>query len=47
MIFPAGEKNYLIAQALQQQWLESFGINITIKSIEKKVYFDMLSNQKF
>jgi oligopeptide transport system substrate-binding protein len=47
MIFPSGEKNYLIAQALQQQWLESLGIHITIKSIEKKVYFDMLSNQNF
>jgi len=47
MIFPSGEKNYLIAQALQQQWFESLGIHITIRSVEKKVYFDMLSKQNF
>ncbi|MCI0382170.1 MAG: peptide ABC transporter substrate-binding protein [Chlamydiae bacterium] len=41
------ERNHLIAQALQQQWLKAFGIYIHLESIEKKVFFDRLSKQDY
>jgi oligopeptide transport system substrate-binding protein len=47
MIFPAGDKNYLIAQAVQQQWQDALGLHIEIQSLEKKVYFDQITHQNF
>lgn len=47
LIFPAGDKNYLIAQAVQQQWLDALGVNIEIQSLEKKVYFDQIARQGY
>jgi oligopeptide transport system substrate-binding protein len=45
LIFPSGERSYLIAQAVQQQWMEAFGLTVKIQSLEKKVYFDALSKE--
>lgn len=47
LMYNAGERNHLIAQALQQQWFEVFGIRIKLEGIEGKVYFDRLSKQDY
>ncbi|NGX59721.1 MAG: Oligopeptide-binding protein OppA [Chlamydiae bacterium] len=41
------ERSHLIAQAIQQQWFEAFGIRIGLEAIERKVYFDRISKQNF
>ncbi len=47
LMYRAGEMNHLIAQAIQQQWFEAFGIRIKLQSVEGKVYFDRISKQDF
>ncbi len=47
LMYRAGERNHLIAQAIQQQWFEVFGIRIKLESLEGKVYFDRLSKQDY
>jgi oligopeptide transport system substrate-binding protein len=47
LIFPTAEKSSLIAQAVQQQWAETLGITLHIQSLERKVYFDILSKQNY
>lgn len=47
MIYPTGERNHLISQAVQQQWSEALGIRLRIQSIESKVYFDMISKLSY
>jgi oligopeptide transport system substrate-binding protein len=47
LLFSSSERSYLIAQALQQQWLEAFGIQIKLEAVEHKVYFDRLSKQDY
>lgn len=42
LIFSSTEKNYLIAQVVQQQWREAFGIHVQIEALESKVYFDRI-----
>jgi len=36
-----------IAQVLQQQWKEAFGLQVELQSCEAKVYFDHLKNQNY
>jgi oligopeptide transport system substrate-binding protein len=47
LMYRAGERNHLIAQAVQQQWFEAFGVSIKLESIEGKIYFDKLSKQNY
>lgn len=47
LIYRSGERNRLIAQAVQQQWFEAFGIRIKLESLEGKVYFDRISKQDY
>jgi oligopeptide transport system substrate-binding protein len=47
LMFCKSERNHLIAQAIQHQWLEAFGIRVTLQSVESKVYFDRVSKQDF
>ncbi len=47
LMYRAGERNHLIAQAVQQQWFEAFGIRVKLEAIEGKVYFDRISKQDF
>jgi oligopeptide transport system substrate-binding protein len=47
LMYRAAERNHLIAQAVQQQWFEAFGIRIKLESIEGKVYFDRISKQDY
>lgn len=47
LTYSMNERNHLIAQALQQQWFEAFGIRIKLEGMEKKVYFDRISRQNY
>ncbi len=47
LLYRTSERNHLIAQAIQQQWFEAFGIRIKLQSVEGKVYFDRVSKQDF
>jgi len=47
LTYRTGERNHLIAQAIQQQWLNAFGIDIKLESVEEKVYFDRIAKQDF
>jgi oligopeptide transport system substrate-binding protein len=47
LMYPAGDRNHLIAQAVQQQWFEAFGFRIKLEAIERKVYLDRLSKQDY
>ncbi len=47
LLYQTAERNHLIAQAVQQQWFEAFGIRVKLQSVEGKVYFDRVSKQDF
>lgn len=47
LMYRAEERNHLIAQAVQQQWFDAFGIRIKLEAIEGKVYFDRISKQDY
>ncbi len=47
LLYRTEERNHLIAQAIQQQWFEAFGIRVKLQSVEGKVYFDRISKQDF
>lgn len=41
------ERSHLIAQAIQQQWLETLGLHIELEALERKVYFDRISKHDY
>ena len=41
------DRNHRIAQAIQEQWSEAFGVRVALEAIETKVYFDRVSNQGY
>lgn len=43
LLYPSSERSHLIAQALQQQWFEAFGMRIRLEGVEGKVYLDRIS----
>lgn len=47
LLYYSRERNRVIAQALQQQWFEAFGVRITLESIEGKVYFDRVAKADY
>lgn len=47
LMYVAGDRNHTIAQAVQQQWREAFGIEVKLEAIERKVYFDKLSKRDY
>ena len=47
LLYRTAERNHLIAQAVQQQWFEAFGVRIKLQSVEGKVYFDKISKQDY
>lgn len=46
-LYRMNERNHLIAQAIQQQWFEAFGIRVKLEGIEAKVFFSRVSKQDF
>lgn len=47
LLYASSERNHLIAQALEQQWFQAFGVRIKLEATERKVYFDRLSRQDY
>jgi len=47
LLYRAGERNHSIAQAIQQQWFEAFGVRIKLEAIERKVFYDRISRQDY
>lgn len=47
LTYASGERNHLMAQAMQEQWREVLGIPVILESIERKVYYDRVSKQDF
>lgn len=47
LLYPSSERSHLVAQALQQQWFDAFGIRVKLEGVEGKVYLDKLSNQDY
>jgi oligopeptide transport system substrate-binding protein len=47
LLYRAEERNHLIAQAIQQQWFDAFGIRVKLEAVESKVYFDRLFKQDY
>jgi oligopeptide transport system substrate-binding protein len=43
LMYINSERAHLIAQAIQQQWFDAFGVRIGLEAIERKVYFDRIS----
>lgn len=43
LLYPADEKNRVLAQALQQQWMKSLGVFVELEALETKIYFDRIS----
>ncbi|QVL57816.1 MAG: peptide ABC transporter substrate-binding protein [Simkaniaceae bacterium] len=47
LLYAAAERNHLMAQALQDQWLNAFGIQIRLEPVESKVFFDRVSKKDY
>jgi oligopeptide transport system substrate-binding protein len=47
LMYVAGERNHLIAQAVQEQWREALGVDVQLHAVERKVYFDRLSKKNY
>lgn len=43
LLYRADEKNHILAQALQQQWMKVLGVIVELEAAEAKVYFDRIS----
>lgn len=47
LLYINSERGHLIAQAIQQQWHDAFGVRIQLEAAERKVYFDRISRQDY
>jgi oligopeptide transport system substrate-binding protein len=47
LMYIAGERSHLIAQAVQEQWRQAFDISVQLNSVERKVFFDRISKKNF
>ena len=47
LTFAATEKNNRLAQLLQQQWEQAFGIRIKLEPLENKVFFSRINKQDY
>lgn len=45
--YPASDRNHLIAQAVQQQWLDILGIQLNLEALEPKVLFQKLIKRDY
>jgi oligopeptide transport system substrate-binding protein len=43
LTYISSERTHLLAQTIQQQWFESFGIRVELEALERKVYYDRIS----
>lgn len=47
LLYAQSERNHLIAQAVQEQWRKTLGINIHIEAAETKVFFDRIASKSY
>lgn len=47
LLYSSSQRNHLIAQTLQAQWREAFGVCVRLESIESKVFFDRMSKKTY
>ncbi len=47
LLYASAERNHLMAQAIQDQWLKAFGIHVELEAVEKKVFFDRVSKKDY
>ena len=47
LMYIAGERNHLIAQAVQEQWREAIGVTVALHAVERKVFYDRTSKKNF
>lgn len=47
LLYITGERNHLIAQAVQSQWKKALGISIKLEAVEQKVFFDRITKRDF
>lgn len=47
LMYVSGERNHLIAQAVQEQWRQALGIKVELQAVERKVFFDRISKKNF
>lgn len=47
LLYASTERNALVAQALQSQWREAFGIMVRLEPVEIKVFFDRISQKDY
>jgi oligopeptide transport system substrate-binding protein len=47
LMYIAGERNHLIAQAVQEQWRSALGITVTLHAVERKIFYDRVSKKNF
>ncbi len=47
LMYVTGERNHLIAQAVQEQWRNALNVHVELQAVERKVFFDRLSKKNF
>ncbi|MEM8728193.1 MAG: peptide ABC transporter substrate-binding protein [Chlamydiota bacterium] len=47
LLYTSSERNHSMAQAIQNQWLKAFGIQVRLEAVENKVFFDRISNKDY
>jgi len=47
LLYRSTERSHLIAQAIQQQWFDAFGVRVNLEALEAKVFFDKRSKKDF
>lgn len=47
LMYVTGERNHLIAQAVQEQWRKALQVNVELQPVERKVFFDRLSKKNY
>lgn len=45
--YSSNPRGHKIAQVIQQQWKEAFGVNVDLQSCESKVFYDRLKNSNY
>ena len=47
LVYAMTDRNHKIAQAIQGQWKETLGVDITLSQVESKVAFSLISHQEY
>lgn len=47
LTYSSNERNHKFAQAIQQQWREGLGIDVTLEAVESKLFYEKLKNGQY